>query len=68
MARYRKLADGEVREIPGTRGRFVQRIKCCDCGLVHVTLTEVTSPSRARFAAWRDPRATAAARRKRREA
>lgn len=66
MARYRKLADGETREIPGARGRFVQRTKCCDCGLVHVTLTEVTSPSSARFTAWRDKRATAAGRRVRR--
>lgn len=66
--RYRHLADGEVRQIKGRRGAFPHKIMCCDCGLVHDTLFRVTGPTTAKFAAWRDNRATAAARRRKRPA
>jgi hypothetical protein len=65
MARiYKTLKDGEIRVIPGRRHVFPHKLRCCDCGLTHLVVMRITSPSRAEFAAWRDKRATAAKRRR----
>ena len=63
--RYKHLADGEPRVIPGRRGKFPHRIMCCDCGLVHTVLLKLTGPNKLLFVAWREKRATAAARKHR---
>lgn len=61
--KYKTLADGEARTILGRRGTFFHKIRCCDCSLTHLVVMKITSPSKAEFVAWRDMRATAAARR-----
>ena len=64
--KYHKTEDGEVRplcRIP--RVGWVTKIACCDCGLVHKIVFQVRGQELT-FAAWRDARATAAKRRKRR--
>jgi hypothetical protein len=56
--RYAPVQDGEWVK-PRTRD---YKIKCCDCGLVHKMQFKVAG-GRVVFRAWRDPRATAVARR-----
>jgi hypothetical protein len=67
--KYTQVYDGEPVQ-PKRRG---YRLMCCDCGLVHVLdfyLVKYADGRRRkiRFVARRDVRATAAARRKRRDA
>ena len=52
--KYKKLADGRwTRPIaPQADGTYVHRIKCCDCGLVHVVQEKVTRRGLS-FRAWR---------------
>lgn len=65
MARYRQLHDGEPRRLRISKdGVIAQRLRCCDCALVHKVGIEITGPRSAVFYAWRDVRATAAARRR----
>ena len=62
MVKYRQLQDGEL-ERPVMRG---YRMRCCDCGLVHVVDFFVVHEGKrhhVEFRAHRDSRATAAARR-----
>jgi len=59
------MQDGEPRVLHRKMGVFAHKLKCCDCRLVHVVLLQLTSPRRLELRAWRDKRATAAARRKR---
>ncbi len=64
--RYRKLSDGEEASFgPNERGHILAKIACCDCGLVHIVLFK---PGRRRLRTfwWRDRRATANKRRRRR--
>ena len=65
MARYKPLEDGEMRLIPGKKYVFPHKLMCCDCGLTHLVVLRITSPSKAAFFAWRDKRATAARRSRR---
>jgi hypothetical protein len=60
--RYIRVSDGQIRELPGRRGRFVHKVMCCDCGLVHVVGYRIKSNSLLELTAWRDNRATAARR------
>jgi len=61
MPSYQKLSDGEW----AYAERGVSKIACCDCGLVHVfEMVKVTGG--IKYRAWRDPKATAAKRRKKR--
>lgn len=60
--RYVTLRDGQIRHLPGRRWRFAHKFMCCDCGLVHIAVYKVKSPSMMHFAVWRDNRATAARR------
>jgi hypothetical protein len=55
--RFRKLADGEwsAKSRKRKNGFFVQKIKCCDCGLVHLMQYEITARG-LRFRAWRETR------------
>ena len=62
MVKYRQLQDGEL-ERPVMRG---YRIRCCECGLVHVVDFFVVHEGKRHhieFRASRGKRATAAARR-----
>lgn len=61
--RYKKPAPLEIVKIKGKRGLFGHKVMCCDCQLVHKFYYKVLSPSEIEFAAERDERATAAARR-----
>jgi len=59
---YPSVAAGEwVQPI-----RHGYRMRCCDCGLVHRLQFRIEG-DRVQFRAWRDNRATAAIRRKRRK-
>ena len=60
MAQYKQVSDGERVDCGHNR---THRIRCCDCGLVHVYRFEITKTGRMRFRAWRDNRATANTRR-----
>lgn len=67
--KYGQVHDGDIVQ-PRRRG---YRIMCCDCGLVHVLDFYVVkyangTRTKIRFRAFRDVRATASARRKRRVA
>lgn len=66
MSRYVKMEDGQVRVLRGKRRVIAHKVMCCDCGLVHLIAYRLTGPSRVEFAAWRDKKATAAARRRKR--
>ena len=57
--RYKQLADGQLADFGRRR---TQRIRCCDCGLVHIFRFYVSKTGRIRVRAWRDNRATAATR------
>jgi hypothetical protein len=61
MRDYYKLKDGEWAQAPDG----LTKIACCDCGLVHVLQIKKTKTG-FRYRAWRDTRATAAKRRKKR--
>ena len=61
MPRYKIVKAGEW-EQPVRKG---YRMCCCDCGLVHVLDFRVVN-GRIQFRAFRNARATAAARRKKR--
>ena len=52
--RFRKLKDGQwsTRSKPHKGYGYVQKLKCCDCGLVHLMQYEVTEKG-LRFRAWR---------------
>ena len=53
--RKRKLADGEWAHTRRLRnGTYVHRIKCCDCGLIHLMQYELTKRNSLRFRAWRE--------------
>lgn len=58
--RYQQAHDGDWIE-PVRRKGF--RIRCCDCGLVHVVNFRVRR-GKLQFQVFRDSKATAAARRK----
>lgn len=63
--KYPSVKDGQW-VAPVKRG---YRMRCCDCGLVHVIDFDHIPRGRGRkiiFRAWRDERATAASRRKKR--
>lgn len=64
--RYHAPKPGEPTTLRGRRGRYGWKVMCCDCALVHVFLIEKAPRSRLVVRAWRDERATAAARRRRR--
>jgi len=52
--RFRKLADGELSS-PACRRKnntYVAKLKCCDCGLVHLMQYTITKRG-LRFRAWR---------------
>jgi hypothetical protein len=52
--RYLKLRDGQwSAPIRGGGGTYKHRVKCCDCGLVHVVEERVT-PKGLQFRAWRE--------------
>ena len=61
--RYKQLADGQLADFGHRR---TQRIRCCDCGLVHIFRFQVSKAGRIQFRAWRDIRATARARKRKR--
>lgn len=56
---YRQACDGDWIEPTPQRGH---KMRCCDCGLIHRINFRVVR-GRVQFQAWRDARATAAARR-----
>ena len=61
--RYRKQSDGDLVK-PVMKG---YKLRCCDCGLVHVLDFFVVRCGRGhivKFRVWQDKRATAASRRK----
>lgn len=62
--RYGQVLDGELIEIAKKTGH---RMACCDCGLVHRMNFYIVG-KKIRFRAWRDNRATAARRRKKKVA
>jgi hypothetical protein len=66
VSKYVKMEDGQVRVLRGRRGAIPHKVMCCDCGLVHRIAYRLTGPSTLEFVAWRDKRATAAARRRKR--
>ena len=53
--RFRKLKDGEWsgRSRQRKNGMYVNKIKCCDCGLVH-TVQYALTKNGLRFRAWRE--------------
>ena len=55
---YVTRQDGEEWDITGT-----SKMSCCDCKLTHVIQVRVVK-GRVKMRAWRDPKATAARRRK----
>ena len=63
--KYRKAGPGEPMPLRGRRGEFYHKVMCCDCGLIHTVLLKLTSPNKLIFVAWREKRATAAARKRR---
>ena len=58
MKKFRKLDDGELSPVTRRRkdGTYAQLIRCCDCGLTHAMLFELTAKGSLRFRAWRLPR------------
>ena len=60
--KYTQVYDGDWIKPTPQRGH---RLRCCDCGLVHVVNFAVRK-GKVVFQAYRDKRATAAARRKKR--
>lgn len=52
--RFQKLKDGQwsVRMRVRKHCGYVHKLKCCDCGLVHIMQYEVTGKG-LRFRAWR---------------
>jgi len=60
--KYVKIEDGQRRLLDGARRKFVHKVMCCDCGLVHVVRYRVRSANLMEITAWRDNRATAARR------
>lgn len=61
--KYRKTTEGEWLEPTPQRG---YKMACCDCGLVHVVNFRIRA-GKVQFQVFRDARATAAKRRKRKE-
>jgi len=62
--RYKKPAPLEIVKIKGRNGLFGHKVMCCDCALVHKFFYKIINKNLIEFAAERDARATAAARRK----
>ena len=60
MSRYTQRTDGEWIDAEAP----THKIRCCDCGLVHVFTFRIVN-GRVQFAAVRDHRATAQSRRNR---
>jgi hypothetical protein len=60
---YYKLKDGEPITSRGKGGFVYIKHMCCDCGLVHRVIYKVPG-NVLEYRAWRDYRATAAARRR----
>lgn len=67
--KYKKLADGDEVNLGSTYfgQEPVQKVMCCDCGLVHHIRYRVVKGDLL-FTAWRDQRATAARRRRKAKA
>lgn len=63
MSRYRALDDGERRVLPGKRGVVWNRMRCCSCALVHLIRYRIVGSS-LELTAWRDRKATRAARKR----
>ena len=55
MPAFKKLADGERSSAARRRkdGTYLHKVKCCDCGLVHLMQYELTPAGSLRFRAWR---------------
>lgn len=53
--KFKKLEDGELSAASRRRkdGTYLHKIKCCDCGLVHLVQYELTKAGSLRFRAWR---------------
>ena len=69
MSRYVQRYDGDViAATPSRKKTHHAKIRCCDCGLVHVFTFATVKDERGRerlfYTAKRDVRATAASRRK----
>lgn len=65
MTRYPPVADGEATTI--NPQKVMLRLGCCDCKLVHRVEFVVGHRQKLTIRMWRDNRATAARRRKRRK-
>lgn len=65
MKHYKQVVDGLPYKVVGEANKFVLKEMCCDCRLVHLTVVEVKGPTQLICRSWRDKRATANARRKR---
>lgn len=54
--KFKKLIDGEWSNPSRLRktGFYLHRIKCCDCGLVHLMQYKITTAGKLRFRAWRE--------------
>lgn len=53
--RFKKLRDGQwsnTIRVTKKTGTYKHRLKCCDCGLVHVIEEKLTDKG-LRFRAWR---------------
>ena len=65
VRRYHQANDGEPIKVARVdKSEWALKLACCDCGLVHKVLIEHAGVELT-MRAWRDPRATAAKRRKR---
>lgn len=53
--KFKKLKDGAWSKAskPDDKYGFLHKIKCCDCGLVHLVQYELTKAGSLRFRAWR---------------
>lgn len=63
--RYQHLRDGDVIELKYNKNGFMQRVMCCDCGLIHTFYFRFTKPGKLEFTAVRDEKATRATRARR---